>query len=64
MKKLFQNKSGRKNLSDFKKQTVDSRQSSELLGGFREYKPTIYERHDSKDKIKSTNLLSGTEGNL
>ncbi|WP_076671168.1 hypothetical protein [Pontibacter indicus] len=62
MKKLFNFKSKRKGLADFYELSVEEAEANQLSGGFKEYKPTIYnaDKHQ-RVQIKVSHLLSGME---
>lgn len=61
MKKLFRIRP-KFSLSDFERLAVAKEESGSLLGGYKEYKPTIYDHEYKGDKASDiNNLLGGSE---
>lgn len=62
MKNLFKLNSKRKKLVDLHEVAINSDEANKMSGGFKEYKPTIYNSEKQhKTGFKTSLLLSGTE---
>ncbi|MFD2033386.1 hypothetical protein ACFSKL_01220 [Belliella marina] len=62
MRKLFKT-NFKQRIDDFEKVAIGKEESAKLLGGFKEYKPIIYD-HEFKEMkpLKVNNLLIGSNG--